>query len=67
LAIANPTLKLPEHETLIAFAELTIQKHPCWNVAECSATLWIGKASLELHQEMTPELLKDLVETLQSC
>jgi transposase-like protein len=67
LAIANPTPKFPEREAPIAFAELPVQKQPCRNVAESSATLRIGDVSLELHQEMTPELLKALIETLRSC
>jgi transposase-like protein len=65
LSIASATPELPEPTSSVAFAELPTPKQPGRNIAECSATLRIGKASLELHQEMTPELLKVLVEILR--
>jgi transposase-like protein len=67
LSIASATPELPEPTSSVAFAELPNPKQPCRNIVECSATLRIGDASLELHQEMTPDLLKALVEVLRSC
>jgi hypothetical protein len=67
LTIANSAPELPETAASVTFAELPVQKQVCRDSVECSATLRIGDASLELHQEMTPELLKALVETLRSC
>jgi transposase-like protein len=52
LAIASATPELPEPTSSVAFAELPVPKQPCRNVEEYFATLRIGDASLELHQEM---------------
>jgi hypothetical protein len=66
LSLANATPELPKL-TSAAFAELPVSKLQCQNVAEVSATLHIGDVSLDLRQELTPDLLKALVEVLRSC
>lgn len=57
----------PELPGAPAFAELPAPKQQCRNVSECSATLRIGNSSIEFYQELSPELLKTLVEALGSC
>ena len=37
------------------------------NVSECSATLRIGNSSIDFYQELSPDLLKALVEALRPC
>ena len=37
------------------------------NVSERTVTLNIGNGSIELYQEMSPELLRTLVELLRTC
>lgn len=67
LAAASATMEL---SSSVSFAELPVPKKMgqlCRNVAECSATLRIGSGCIEFHQELSPELLKILVETLLKC
>ena len=66
LAIAETSRKTPGH-TPVAFAELPAPPKVTRNVSECSATLHIGSGSIDIYQELTPELLQTLVRTLQSC
>ena len=49
------------------FVEIPAPKQPCQNVAERFATLRIGNGCIEFHQEIGPELLKAIIEGLQSC
>lgn len=63
LADANTTPALPT----AVFAELPRPKQASRNVSECSATLHIGSGSITFHQELSAELLKAIVEALQSC
>lgn len=64
LSIAGRAQELPGAP---AFAELPAPKQQYWNVSECSATLRIGNSSIEFYQELSPEMLKTLVEALGSC
>ena len=64
LSIVDATLELPGAPT---FAELPAQKQQYRNVPECSATVRIGNSSMEFYQELSPELLKALVEALRPC
>jgi hypothetical protein len=66
LSLVNATPKLPK-STYVEFAELPVLKLHCQNVTEASVTLHIGDVSLDLRQELTPDLLKALVEVLRSC
>ena len=49
-----------------AFVELPVPQ-PLRNVPERTATLNIGNGSIDLYQEMGPELLQTLVELLRRC
>ena len=49
------------------FAELPAPKQVSRNVAECSATLHIGNASLDIYPGCDTEQLKMLVEFLRLC
>lgn len=64
LSIADAALELPGTPV---FAELPAPKQQYRNISECSATLRIGNSSIEFYQELSPELLKTLVEALGSC
>ena len=67
LAIAETSRKLPEHPP-VQFAELPVETQPLSrNVPKPSATLHFGNGSLDLYQELTPELVQSLVEALRSC
>lgn len=67
LAIAETSRKLPGHPS-VQFAELPTKTQPVSrNIPEPSATLRIGNGSLDLYQELTPDLLQSLVEALRSC
>lgn len=54
----------PEFPGAPAFAELPAPKQQDRNVSECSATLRIGNSSIDFYQELSPDLLKALVEAL---
>ena len=64
LSIADAAPELPKAP---AFVELPAPKQQYRNVPECSATLRIGNSSIEFYQELSPELLKIIVEALGSC
>ena len=64
LSITDAALELPGASV---FAELPAPKQQYRNVSECSATLRIGNSSIEFYQELSPELLKTLVEALGAC
>ena len=64
LSIADTEPGLPGTPT---FTELPAPKQQYRNVSECSATLRIGNSSIEFYQELSPELLKTLVEALGAC
>ena len=51
----------------VRFAELPAPKQVSRNVAECSATLYIGNASLDIYSGCNVEQLKMLVELLRLC
>ena len=51
----------------VRFAELPAPKQVSCNVAECSATLHIGNASLDIYPGCDAEQLKMLVELLRPC
>ncbi len=53
--------------TAVTFAELPAPKQVSRNVAERSATLHIGSASLDIYPECDAEQLKVLVELLRLC
>ena len=50
----------------VAFAELPVP-HPLRNSSERTVTLNLGNGSIDLYQEMSPELLRTLVELLRTC
>ena len=49
------------------FVEIPNSSRQCRNAAECSATLRIGENSIELYQEIGPELLLAMIKGLRSC
>lgn len=51
----------------VRFAELPALKQVSRNIAECSATLHIGSASLDIYTGCDAEQLKLLVELLRLC
>ena len=51
----------------VRFAELPAPKQVSCNVAECSATLHIGNASLDIYPGCDAEQLRLLVELLRPC
>ena len=51
----------------VRFAELPALKQVSHNIAECSATLHIGSASLDIYTGCDAEQLKLLVELLRLC
>ena len=53
--------------TAVTFAELPAPKQVSCNVAECCATLHIGKASLDIYPGCNAEQLRLLVELLRLC
>ena len=53
--------------TAVTFAELPAPKQVSRNVAECSATLHIGSASLDIYTGCDAEQLKMLVGLLRLC
>ena len=53
--------------TAVTFAELPVPKQVSCNVAERSATLHIGNASLDIYPGCDAEQLKMLVELLRLC
>ena len=53
--------------TAVTFAELPVPKQVSRNVAERSATLHIGNASLDIYPGCDTEQLKMLVELLRLC
>ena len=63
-AIADAVAELP---VAPAFAELPVPKQQDRNVPECSATLRVDGGCIEFYQELSPDLLKTLVEALRSC
>ena len=64
LSIADAAQELPKAPV---FAELPTPKQQERKVSECSAMLRIGNSSIELYQELSPELLKTLIEALGPC
>lgn len=48
------------------FVEL-LAPQPFRNVSERTATLNIGSGSIDLYQEVEPDLLRTLVELLRQC
>ena len=56
---------LPEEPP--TFAELSAPPESSRKLSEPSATLRIGSGSIDIYQELTPELLQNLVRALQSC
>ena len=48
------------------FVELPAPQ-PLRNVSERTVTLNLGKGSIDLYQEMSPEMLRTLVEILRTC
>ena len=64
LSIADAVAELP---VAPAFAELPVPKQQDRNVPECSATLRVDGGCIEFYQELSPDLLKTLVEALRSC
>lgn len=58
--------KNTEIRPTVAFAELPAPQ-TLRNVSERTATINIGNGSIDLYQEMGPELLGTLVELLKSC
>ena len=58
--------KNTEIRPTVAFAELPAPQ-TLRNVSEHTATINIGNGSIDLYQEMGPELLGTLVELLKSC
>lgn len=66
LSAANS--KAPQAEaSVVRFAELPAPKQVSHNIAECSATLHIGSASLDIYPGCDTEQLKMLVELLRLC
>ena len=55
-----------EPRSSVAFVELPVPQ-AVRNVPERTATLNIGNESIDLYQEMGPELLQTLVELLRRC
>ena len=53
--------------TAVTFAELPTPMQVSRNVAECSATLHIGSASLDIYPGCNAEQLRLLVELLRLC
>ena len=53
--------------TAVTFAELPAPMQVSHNIAECSATLHIGKASLDIYPGCDTEQLKMLEELLRLC
>ncbi len=51
----------------VTFAELLAAKQMSRNIAECSATLHIGNASLDIYSGCDAEQLKMLVELMRLC
>ena len=51
----------------VAFAELPAPKRELRNETERCATVRVGDGSIDIYQEMTPDLMKLLVEALRSC
>lgn len=51
----------------VAFAEIGIPKQEIRELPERSATLRIGGGSLELYQEITPEMLRAIAEAMRLC
>ena len=69
LAISDTARELPEVPAT-SFAELPAlmkANQLCRNDAECSATLRVGSGCIEFYQELSPDLLKIMVEALRSC
>ena len=58
---------VPQQEADVTFAELSAVKQVSRNVAERSATLHIGSASLDIYSGCDAEQLKMLVELLRLC
>ena len=58
--------KEPAAHPATAFVELPAPQ-PLRNVSERTVTLNLGKGSIDLYQEMSPEMLRTLVEILRTC
>lgn len=65
LAAAGSSAKRPQGATV--FAELPAPGAMQQNGSERTATLRIGENSIDLYQQMDPQMLKMLVDLLQSC
>lgn len=65
LAAASNSVKRPQGATV--FAELPSPGAVQQNSPERTATLRIGEHSIDLYQQMDPQILKTLVELLRSC
>lgn len=65
-ALSAATPRLPA-ATPEVFVEIPNSSRQCRNAAECSATLRIGENSIELYQEIGPELLLAMIKGLRSC
>ena len=65
LAVANTEINTAK-DAAITFVELpTAQQQR--NVSERAATIRLGSVSIEIYNEVSPELLKVMLSTLQSC
>jgi hypothetical protein len=65
-ALSAATPRLPA-ATPEVFVEIPNSSRQCRNAAECSAPLRIGENSIELYQEIGPELLLAMIKGLRSC
>lgn len=63
LSLAGGAAEQPGRE----FVELPAVKQEKRKVAERSATLRVGENSIELYQELSPAMLKSMVEALRGC
>ena len=63
LSLAGATVELPGRE----FVELPAVEQEKRKEPERSATLWVGENSIELYQELSPAMLKSMVEALRTC
>ena len=64
--LSSATPRLPEAAPEV-FVEIPNPSRQCQNVAEPSATLRIGESSIELYQEIGPELMLAIIKGLRSC
>ncbi len=67
VGIAGKSRNKPQSTGAVAFAELPVPRQQCRTVSEQAATVHIRDVAIDIYPGMDGELLKTLLEAVQSC